>query len=413
MSKSPGATPARTFRLDPFIIGLLIAAALGMMLPAHGTAATVVNVLKNASITLLFFLQGVRLERAAVIQGMTQWRLQLLTLASTYVLFPLLGFAAFLAFPNFLSDSLWLGVLFLCALPSTVQSSIAFTSIAKGNVPAAVCAATASNLIGIFLTPALVALLLNRHSDVAPLSQIQAIVMQLLVPFIVGQIASRWLRPGPSGIPRCCSYTDRGSILLVVYAAFSAAVIAGAWSALKPIELLRILLISVVLLAIVLLATRFCEPRPGAFRRPMRSPSCSAARRSRFATGVPMANILFPATMVGLAILPVMVFHQIQLMVCAFLARRYAERAEMANRHTIPLDPPAAPSGHSAGKLAMKGADRVKIADLFKVEGYGVIVTGGASGLGLGFTEALAENGAKVTMLDVDAAGIETEVSRA
>jgi sodium/bile acid cotransporter 7 len=328
MSKSPGTASARPFRIDPFIVGLLIAAALGMVLPARGPAATVVDILKNASITLLFFLQGVRLERAAVIQGMIQWRLQVLTLASTFILFPLLGFAAFVAFPDFLSDSLWLGVLFLCALPSTVQSSIAFTSIAKGNVPAAVCAATASNLLGIFITPALVALLLNRHSDIAPLSQVQAIVVQLLVPFIVGQIASRWLRPWAKRNSAVLSYTDRGSILLVVYAAFSAAVIAGAWSALKPIELLRILLISVVLLAIVLLATCYSS-RALKFPKADEIVVVFCGSKKSLATGVPMANILFPATMVGLAILPVMVFHQIQLMICAFLARRYAERAEM------------------------------------------------------------------------------------
>jgi NAD(P)-dependent dehydrogenase (short-subunit alcohol dehydrogenase family) len=54
----------------------------------------------------------------------------------------------------------------------------------------------------------------------------------------------------------------------------------------------------------------------------------------------------------------------------------------------------------------------VKIQDLFKVEGYGVIVTGGASGLGLGFAEALAANGARVTLLDVDAKAIEAETKR-
>ena len=53
-----------------------------------------------------------------------------------------------------------------------------------------------------------------------------------------------------------------------------------------------------------------------------------------------------------------------------------------------------------------------KIADLFSVSGYGVVVTGGASGLGLGFTEALASNGARVTMLDIDSAGIAAEVKR-
>jgi sodium/bile acid cotransporter 7 len=327
MSNKPGAPATRSFRLDPFIIALLIAAALGLLLPARGQVATAVNILKIAAIALLFFLQGVRLERAAVIHGMTHWRLQLLTLASTFILFPMLGIAVYLAAPGFLGESLWLGVLFLCALPSTVQSSIAFTSIARGNVPAAVCAATASNLLGIVITPLLVALLLKRTSDISPLEQIEAIVLQLLVPFIAGQIVSRWLRPWAKRHTAILSITDRGSIVLVVYAAFSAAVLAGAWSALEPIELGKILGLSAVLLAIVLLFTRFASRALG-FSKPDEIAVVFCGSKKSLATGVPMANILFPATLVGLAILPIMIFHQLQLMVCAVLARRYAERPE-------------------------------------------------------------------------------------
>lgn len=329
MSNKPGAAPAtRAFRIDPFIIALLTAAALGLLLPAHGTLAKVVDVLKTAAIALLFFLQGVRLERAAVISGMTHWRLQLLTLGSTFILFPALGLALNFAIPGFLSDSLWLGVLFLCALPSTVQSSIAFTSIARGNVSAAVCAATASNLLGIFITPLLVAGMLNRHSDVSAGEQVQEIVLQLLVPFIAGQIASRWLRPWAKRHSYLLSITDRGSIVLVVYAAFSAAMLAGAWSALKPIELAKILAISIVLLAIVLLFTRLAS-RGMQFSKPDEIAVVFCGSKKSLATGVPMANILFPPALVGLVILPIMIFHQLQLMVCAFLARRYAERVEV------------------------------------------------------------------------------------
>lgn len=327
MSNKPGAPATRSFRLDPFIIALLIAAALGLLLPAKGVFAEGVNILKVAAIALLFFLQGVRLERAAVIHGMMHWRLQLLTLASTFILFPILGFAIYLAVPGFLSESLWLGVLFLCALPSTVQSSIAFTSIARGNVPAAVCAATASNLLGIVITPLLVALLLKRQSEISPLEQVEQIVLQLLVPFIAGQIVSRWLRPWAKRHSAILSITDRGSIVLVVYAAFSAAVLAGAWSALKPVELAKILALSAVLLVIVLLFTRFAS-RALRFSKPDEIAVVFCGSKKSLATGVPMANILFPATLVGLVILPIMIFHQLQLMVCAVLARRYAERPE-------------------------------------------------------------------------------------
>jgi sodium/bile acid cotransporter 7 len=319
--------PLRPLPVDPFIVALISAAALGFLLPASGAAAPIVTYVTKASIALLFFLQGVRLQRAAVIAGLTHWRLQLLTLACTFALFPILGLTLHAAVPGLLDSSLWLGILYLCALPSTVQSSIAFTSIAKGNVAAAICAATASNLIGIVLTPLLVAALLNLHGSASPLEQIQSIVLQLLVPFIAGQIASGWLRPWALRHATLLTISDRGSIILVVYAAFSAAVQAGAWSRLSWLDIAKVLVICVALLAIALTFTHFAS-RAVRFAREDEIAVVFCGSKKSLATGVPMANILFPAATVGLVILPVMVFHQIQLMVCASLARRWAERAE-------------------------------------------------------------------------------------
>jgi sodium/bile acid cotransporter 7 len=318
---------ARPIPVDPFIVALISAAVLGFLLPASGAAAPIIGYLTKASIAVLFFLQGVRLQRAAVIAGLTHWRLQLLTLACTFALCPILGLALHASVPGLLDSSLWLGVLYLCALPSTVQSSIAFTSIAKGNVAAAICAATASNLIGIVLTPLLVAALLNLHGSGSPLEQIESIVLQLLVPFVAGQIASRWLRPWAMRHAKLLTISDRGSIILVVYAAFSAAVQAGAWSSLSWIDIVKVLFICAVLLAIALVFTHFAS-RAVRFAREDEIAVVFCGSKKSLATGVPMANILFPAATVGLVILPVMVFHQIQLMVCASLARRWAERTE-------------------------------------------------------------------------------------
>jgi sodium/bile acid cotransporter 7 len=312
-------------KFDPFILALLAAAALGFLLPATGHGELALSYLTKAAIALLFFLQGVRLQREAVISGLTHWRLQVLTLACTFVLFPVMGVVLHASAKGLLDESLWLGVLYLCALPSTIQSSIAFTSIARGNVAAAICAATASNLLGIVLTPLLVAALLNLHSGGtgSPFEQIQSIVLQLLAPFIAGQIASRWLRPWAMRHAKLLTFTDRGSIILVVYGAFSAAVHAGAWSGMSWLDIAKIVFISVLLLAVALLFTRFAS-RAANFSREDQIAVIFCGSKKSLATGVPMANILFPAATVGLVILPVMVFHQIHLMVCAALARRFA-----------------------------------------------------------------------------------------
>ena len=326
----------RPLRLDPFIVALLAAAVLGFLAPAHGIAATVVDYLKTAAITLLFFLQGVRLQRSAVIAGITQWRLQLLTLGCTFLFFPLVGVALRAVLPHLLGDSLWLGVLYLCALPSTVQSSIAFTSIARGNVPAAICAATVSNLMGIVLTPLLVAGLLKMHASASPLSQIQAITEQLLLPFIFGQIVSRWLRPWALRHPVLLSITDRGSIVLVVYAAFSAAVMAGTWDRVHWSDVLKLLALSALVLAFALAATRWAS-RLARFSTEDEIATVFCGSKKSLATGVPMANVLFSGAVAGLVILPLMIFHQLQLMACAYLARRYAERPDCGSNASANL----------------------------------------------------------------------------
>jgi sodium/bile acid cotransporter 7 len=313
---------------DPFLLALMGVVVLAAFLPASGAAAWAVDLVANIAIGLLFFLQGARLARETVIGGITHWRLHVLVLACTFVLFPLLGIALHALAPNLLSETLWVGMLFLCALPSTVQSSIAFTSIGKGNVPAAICAATASNLLGIFITPLLVGLLLSAKGDMGfDLSAVGKIVLQLLVPFIAGQI----LRPKIGGFvlkhKKILSMTDRSSILLVVYSAFSAAVVNGIWQRLAVNDLVTLLVLDSLLLGVVLLITTM-GARAFGFDKPDEVTIVFCGSKKTLASGVPMANVLFPGAAAGIVILPLMIFHQIQLMVCAWMAQRYGRLIE-------------------------------------------------------------------------------------
>src|SRR6202451_2151376 len=174
---------------DRFTVALVATVVVASVLPCQGAAAHVFAIITNIAIALLFFLHGAKLSREAVVAGLTHWRLHLVILAATFALFPLLGLAAMRLPAAILPRTLAAGVLFLCCLPSTVQSSIAFTSVARGNVAAAVCAASASNLLGIFITPVLVAVTLGVRGAGSPLAEAQSIALQLLVPFVAGQIA--------------------------------------------------------------------------------------------------------------------------------------------------------------------------------------------------------------------------------
>jgi len=323
---------AVTLVFDRYTLALILTVILATLLPCRGQAAGVFEIVTNLAIALLFFLHGAKLSREAVIAGLTNWRLHLLVLACTFVLFPLLGTLTRSLVTGIVGTQLALGILFLCTLPSTVQSSIAFTSIAHGNVSAAVCAASASSLLGIFITPLLVGVLIHTNmgsAGPAPIGAIRSIVLQLFVPFVAGQVARPWLGGFIDRHRKLVGFVDRGSILLVVYTAFSAAVVAGLWQQISLRTLLLLLVLCCMLLAIALLVTSQLGKRLG-FSREDRITILFCGSKKSLASGVPMANVLFAGQAVGAIVLPLMLFHQVQLMVCAVLAQRYARQAAAA-----------------------------------------------------------------------------------
>ncbi len=310
---------------EPFILMLLGTVVLASLLPARGEMAKIVGYAADIGIVLLFFLHGAKLSRDAILSGLRNWKLHLAVLAVTFVAFPLFGLG--LSALPFVNGPLAAGLLFLTLLPSTVQSSIAFTAIARGNVAAAVCSASFSNLLGILITPALVALLMNTSGNAGiSIESIEAIVLQLLVPFVAGHLLRPWIGAWVTRRKAMLTVVDRGSILLVVYSAFGAAVVEGLWTKLSIGDLILIGLLCAALLAFVLALTF-------AVARLMKLPREDAivlqfcGSKKSLASGVPMAGVLFPPAQVGVILLPVMLFHQLQLIACAVIARRYASAA--------------------------------------------------------------------------------------
>ncbi|MDR2872528.1 MAG: bile acid:sodium symporter [Xanthomonadaceae bacterium] len=311
-------------RNESFTLALLATVGLATLAPVRGTLAGIADVMTDLAIAVLFFLHGARLSHSAIVSGMTAWRLHLLVFASTFLLFPLLGLTIKPLSHWILTPELYIGVLFLCALPSTVQSSIAFTSIAGGNIPAAVCSASASNLLGVFLTPLLMSMLAGRVDGTAdPIDAIAKIMLQLLVPFVAGHLSrpriGAWIERHRSIL----RYTDQSTILLVVYTAFSASVIQGLWQNTPPAALFGLIAVSCFLLAVVMLLLVLLARKLG-FSRQDEIAIVFCGSKKSLATGVPMAKVLFATGSLGAIVLPIMLFHQIQLIVCAFVAQRYA-----------------------------------------------------------------------------------------
>ena len=319
----------RSLTPDPYVVAILAMVVLASLLPARGDAAKDLALVTKLFIALLFFMQGAKLSREAVLRALLNWRLHLVILAATFALFPALGMAARLLPAVILPPTLATGVVVLCCLPSTVQSSIAFTSVARGNVAAAVCAASASNLFGIVLSPALITLTTGVHGGGSQLKQAEDIALQLLAPFVAGQIARIWIAGWVTRHARLVGLTDRGSILLIVYGAFSEAVVRGIWREVSVLQIVWLIGVCLALLAAVLAITTLAARRLG-FDTEDEIAIVFCGSKKSLASGVPMASILFPAASVGLIVLPLMIFHQLQLMACAVLAQRYAARPRVS-----------------------------------------------------------------------------------
>ena len=314
-------------RIDPYILAILATVGVASLLPARGEAADIVGWATKIGVALVFFLHGAKLSPQAVAAGSGHWRLHLTVLRSTFALFPLAGLA-FAQLPDWiLPAALAPGLIYLACLPSTIQSQVGFTAIANGNVAAAVCGASASNILGVAVTPLLVGLLLSAQGGGLSWGSVPAILLQLLAPFIAGQLLRRWIGGFIERHKKAASLVDRGSILLVVYNAFSEAVVEGIWRQVSIPGLLRLSACCLVLMALAMVWAVWISRRLG-FSKADEPAVLFGASNKSLAAGAPMAAVLFPAATVGFVLLPVMLYHQFQLMACAAIAGRYAKRAD-------------------------------------------------------------------------------------
>lgn len=308
---------------DRFTTGILLSVVLGLVVPCSGAAAEVFDYLTNAAIILLFYLYGVKLSRKSVIDGILNWRLQTLVFFFTFIFFPVIVPLLRPLLEPLTGAALFMGLVYVACLPSTVQSSIAFTSVAGGNVPAAVCSASVSSLLGVFLTPLLVGILFSTgtsHVDVG-MDTILKICYQILLPFVLGQLSQRGLQHFVRSRKELIRWNDQGTIWLVVYTSFSGATVAGYWQQLDALHLGGLVLASLVLLVLAQLGA-YSACRLLKFNRADRIAIIFCGSKKSLAVGAPMMLAIFGYLDNNL-LLPLMVFHQVQLMVCAWLARRW------------------------------------------------------------------------------------------
>lgn len=316
------------FKPDNFTLALVATVTLASFLPASGVAATFLDAATTVVIALLFFLHGSKLSRQAIWDGIGHWRLHLIVTLTTFAVFPLIGWLMQPVLRHVLPAELVLGMLFLCALPATVQSAIALTALARGNVPAAVCSASGSTLMGIILTPLLVSLLLSQNaSSNNAMQAVGKIALLLLLPFVLGHLARPWTARWLQKLGSKVRIIDQGSILLVVYTAFSGAVIAGLWQKMPLLSIAALFVCCATVLACSMGWCIWISRKMGLSRADEATVLFCGAQKS-LVSGIPMAQVLFSSALVGPMLLPIMLFHPMQLMVSAVIAGRYARQCE-------------------------------------------------------------------------------------
>ncbi|WP_146592072.1 bile acid:sodium symporter family protein [Puniceibacterium confluentis] len=314
--------------IDLYMIFLLATVALAFFVPALGVAAILLSHVTFWAVALLFFLYGAKLNSGVVVAGMTNWRLQGLTLAATYLMIPLVGLALTLVAGPMLGATVTLGLMFLAVLPSTVQSSVAFTGMAGGNVPAAICAASVSNLVGVVLTPLLVATLLHTGDGSIRLDAVIKIAAQILLPFVLGQLVRPWIGRHVQKHKTLTLMVDRGAILLIVFSAFSAGTVSGLWVSL-PIKTLATLSIVVLAFLAITMSLIIWAGKMTTLPAPDRAVLLYCGSTKSLASGLPIATALFPPEDLAAIVLPLMIYHMAQLLTCAFLSQK-AARASIA-----------------------------------------------------------------------------------
>ena len=316
-------------KVDWFLIGMVLATLLAWVAPEPGAQGGALHpeLTNKLAVALIFFLHGLALSFAALKQGAGLWRVHLLVQAATFVICPLLGWLAFRLASGALEPALAVGMFYLGALPSTVSSSIAMTALARGNVAAAVFNASLSSLIGVVLTPLWLSVAVGGNHAPLPFGRVVLDLCEWLVaPLALGQLARPFLGAWVSRHKSKIGVVDRVTILVLVYTSFCDSVKSGVWHRTGTGSLAVTLAYAALLFATVMLLVTLLA-RWLRFARADEIAAVFCGSKKTLASGVPMARLVFGAQPgLALILLPIMIYHPLQLVVCGWLAARWARR---------------------------------------------------------------------------------------
>jgi sodium/bile acid cotransporter 7 len=315
-------------KLDWFLSGMVVAVGLAWLFPQAGAPGGWLHpeIVNKIGVALIFFLNGVSLSWIAMKAGAMRWPVHVVVQTTTFVIFPLVGMLFMAAPGRWLTPELVVGFFFLCAVPSTVSSSVVLTAAARGNVPVAVFNATLSSVIGVFATPLLVGWRLHAEgSGPAPGRVILDLVLWLLLPLVAGQLLRPWLAEWVRSHPKLINRVDRSTILFIIYTSFCDSIVRGVWSG-KGEAVVTALLGTLILFYVIFYIVSAISKAAG-FNSGDRIAAIFCGSKKSIASGVPLAQLIFAGDpRLGLILLPLMIYHPLQLLICGVLAGRWGQR---------------------------------------------------------------------------------------
>ncbi|MGL6260740.1 bile acid:sodium symporter family protein [Vibrio sp. WXL210] len=311
-----------------FLTGMITAVVLAVLIPSVGQSSGLLHLdqVTAVGIAVIFFLHGVGLSPEALKAGVTNWRLHVFVQSATFIAYPILWLVFGDVFHALMPAALAFGFCYLFVLPSTISSSVAMTSAAKGNVPGAIFNASLSSVLGVLITPMLIQWFMGMDGvEMDMWDTIVSISSMLLLPMALGQLLRPALLSHFEPHKAIINKIDKWVILLIVFNAFSDSVADGIWQDFALSTLALTLAATSIILVIVVHSMQWIARKAG-FNREDEIAAVFCGTKKTLAAGVPMAKVIFGADpMLGMLLLPIMFYHQIQIFYCAILASRYAE----------------------------------------------------------------------------------------
>ncbi len=311
-------------RIDPLVRLLLVAIVLASAVPVapawHGVAQGV----SDTAVFLLFLLNGLRLPRTEVIRGIRNLRFLVPLVLWCFGAMALAAWGISTVASHWLPPLVALGLLYLGTLPSTVQSATAYCSLAGGNVAHSVVAAALLNILGVFVTAPLFSLMAGSAGTGFDAGALEKVGLILLLPFLIGQLGQQRFGHIVREHRMLATWMDRSMIAIAVYVAFSGAVVEGLWTRVGPLEWAVLFACVIVFLAFAFGGVWLLGGLVRLERGDRIALLYSGAQKS-IAMGAPLASVLFGPATAGLVLLPVLVYHLLQLVLSAPLATRLRE----------------------------------------------------------------------------------------